>query len=66
MRGLYSKLSITLVLAFIVVACSLLLFTQHLTSNYQLEVEQKLHSNLAAHIVKDNSLFKNGKIDQAE
>ncbi|NRB37433.1 MAG: HAMP domain-containing histidine kinase [Pseudomonadales bacterium] len=64
MRTFYSKLSLTLVLAFIVVACILLFFTQRLTTNYQNEVEQKLHVNLAEHIVNDNSLLKNGEIDQ--
>lgn len=64
MRSFYSKLSLTLVLAFIVVAGILLFFTERLTSNYQNEVEQKLHSNLATHIVKDNVLLKNGEIDE--
>ena len=63
-RSFYSKLSVTLILAFIVVACVLLFFTQRLTSNFQNEVEQKLHVNLAEHIVHDNQLLNNGEIDK--
>jgi signal transduction histidine kinase len=59
----YSKLSIGLVLSFIFMGIILLVLAQYLTQSYQNEVEQKLHHQLAAHVVHDNKLLKNGEID---
>jgi signal transduction histidine kinase len=59
----YSKLSLGLVFSFIVMGIILLVLAQYLTRSYQNEVEQKLHHQLAAHVVHDNKLLKNGEID---
>lgn len=60
----YSKLSLGLLMSFLFIGVLLLLLAQHLTKRYQNEVEQKLHKNLAYHVVKDNDLLKNGEIDK--
>lgn len=59
----YSKLSLGLVISFIVMGIILLVLAQYLTRSYQNEVEQKLHYQLAEHVVHDNELLKNGEID---
>jgi len=41
----------------------MLVLAQQLSQSYQSEVEQKLHSQLAEHVVHDNVLLKNGAID---
>jgi signal transduction histidine kinase len=61
----YSKLSLGLVFSFIFMGIILLVLAQYLTRSYQNEVEQKLHQQLAAHVVHDNKLLKNGEIDHA-
>jgi signal transduction histidine kinase len=43
----------------------LLILAQYLTRSYQNEVEQKLHYQLAEHVVHDNKLLQNGEIDHA-
>mgnify|MGYP000019848240 FL=1 len=64
-KSFYSKLVLGLLLSFSIIALMLTLLVQQLTKNYQSEVEQKLHLELAEHIVHDDSLLKDGKIDQA-
>lgn len=59
----YSKLSLGLVISFIVMGIILLVLAQYLTRSYQNEIEQKLHYQLAEHVVHDNELLKNGEID---
>ena len=59
----YSKLSLGLVFSFIFMGIVLLVLAQYLTRSYQNEVEQKLHYQLAEHVVHDNKLLKNGEID---
>ena len=59
----YSKLSLGLVFSFITMGIILLVLAQYLTRSYQNEVEQKLHHQLAEHVVHDNKLLKNGEID---
>ncbi len=59
----YSKLSLGLLFSFVFIGLLLLVLAQHLTQSYQSEVEQKLHSQLAQHVVHDNALLKNGAID---
>ncbi len=61
----YSKLSLGLVLSFIFMGIILLILAQYLTRSYQNEVEQKLHYQLAEHVVHDNKLLQNGEIDHA-
>ena len=64
LNSFYTKLSLLLILFFILVVVSFFILTQKLTYDYRNEVEQKLHTDLAAHIVHDNQLLKNGEIDQ--
>ncbi|PCI45316.1 MAG: two-component sensor histidine kinase [Moraxellaceae bacterium] len=59
-----TKLSLLLIAFFILVASTFFIMTQNLTQEYRNEVEQKLHLQLAAHIVEGNQLLKNGAIDQ--
>jgi len=61
----YSKLSLGLIFSFIFMGIILLVLAQYLTRSYQNEVEQKLHHQLAEHVVHDNKLLKNGEIDHA-
>ncbi|MCP5208151.1 MAG: HAMP domain-containing histidine kinase [Hahellaceae bacterium] len=62
-RSFYSKLALVLLASFIFVGIFLMVLVEHLTISYQNEVEQKLHHQLAAHVVKDHQLLKDGKID---
>ena len=61
----YSKLSLGLVFSFIFMGVILLVLAQYLTRSYQNEVEQKLHYQLAEHVVQDNKLLTNGEIDHS-
>jgi len=61
----YSKLVLGLLVSFSLIALLLTALVQQLTSNYQSEVEQKLHLELAEHIVHDDKLLKSGKVDRA-
>ncbi|MFT5716200.1 MAG: signal transduction histidine kinase [Oleiphilaceae bacterium] len=60
----YSKLVLGLLVSFSLIALLLTALVQQLTSNYQSEVEQKLHLELAEHIVHDDKLLKKGKVDR--
>ncbi len=59
----YGKLSLLLLACFIVIGVVLTILAKQLTQTYQSEVEQKLHLKLAEHIVHDNQLFRDDKID---
>jgi len=59
----YSKLVLGLLVSFSLIALLLTALVHQLTSNYQSEVEQKLHLELAEHIVHDDKLLKNGEVD---
>ena len=61
-RSFYTRLSIAILSSFIVIGAVMLLVAEDLAKNYQQEVEQKLHINLAQHLVEEN-LFKNGEVD---
>jgi signal transduction histidine kinase len=60
----YSKLVIGLLVSFSLIALILTALVEQLTSNYQSEVEQKLHLELAEHIVHDDKLLKIGQVDR--
>ena len=60
-----AKLSLLLIAFFVLVASTFFIMTQNLTQEYRNEVEQKLHTQLAVHIVEGNQLLKDGAIDQA-
>ncbi|MCL6416569.1 HAMP domain-containing histidine kinase [Aestuariirhabdus sp. Z084] len=60
----YSKLSLALLVSFLLLVVLLMALAQQLTRTYQDEVEQRLHRDLARHIVQDNPLIRGGEIDQ--
>ena len=60
----YSKLAVALVFSFLLIGLLLILFVQQLSDNYQSEIEQKLHLNLAKQLVYDNQQLQSGHIDQ--
>lgn len=62
--SLYGKLSLGLLISFILIGLLLLVLAQHLTKRYQNEVEQKMHKDLAYQVIKDNNLLKDGDIDK--
>ncbi len=64
-NSFYSKLVLGLLVSFLLIGLLLMFLVQQLTARYQNEVEQKLHLELAAHVVGDDSLLKDGEIDQA-
>lgn len=64
LNSFYSKLAVGLLASFLLIGLLLMFLVQQLTVRYQSEVEQKLHLELAAHVVHDNSLLKDGEIDQ--
>lgn len=59
----YSKLVMALLASFIVVSLFMMYLMNELTDSYQNEVEQKLHKQLALHMVKDHQLLKGGELD---
>ena len=63
-NSFYSKLVLGLLGSFLLIGLLLMFLVQQLTIRYQNEVEQKLHLELAAHVVGDDSLLKDGEIDQ--
>ena len=52
-----------LLASFIVVSLFMMYLMNELTDSYQNEVEQKLHKQLALHMVKDHQLLKDGELD---
>ncbi|WP_250656251.1 sensor histidine kinase [Alkalimarinus coralli] len=63
-NSFYSKLVLGLLGSFLLIGVLLMALVEQLTIRYQNEVEQKLHLELAAHVVGDDSLLKDGEIDQ--
>jgi len=63
-RTLYSKLAITLFIILCVIGVILLQLLHYSSGLYQAEVAQKLNVELANHIVADNKLIKNNKINK--
>ncbi|MFV1872936.1 MAG: sensor histidine kinase [Oleiphilus sp.] len=59
----YSKLVFALMASFILVSLFMMYLMNQLTHSYQNEVEQKLHRQLAQHMVKDHQLLKQGELD---
>ena len=64
MTRLYRKLSIALFGLFLVVGGLTLAVTLVTSYLYQLEVQQRIHQDLAANIVKEKLLIVDGEIDQ--
>ncbi len=63
LNSFYSKLVMALLASFIVVSLFMMFLMSELTDSYQNEVEQKLHKQLAQHMVKDHQLLKDGELD---
>ncbi len=61
----YSKLVFALIASFLLVSLLMMYLMNQLTASYQNEVEQKLHKQLAQHMVKDHQLLKQGELDHA-
>jgi len=64
-RSFYGKLALALLASFSVVGLLLLMLVERLTLSYENEVEQKLHQDLAYHIIKDHGLLRNGELDHS-
>ncbi|MEM9103493.1 MAG: HAMP domain-containing sensor histidine kinase [Pseudomonadota bacterium] len=56
----------TIIVAFSLLGLLFILLTQHFTEQYQYEVEQKLHVNLAQHLVNDDPALKAGIIQKEQ
>ncbi|WP_299075385.1 HAMP domain-containing sensor histidine kinase [uncultured Paraglaciecola sp.] len=59
----YQRLALSLVVVFMLVLAVFFWATGELQSQTKLEAEQKLHLNLATHLVDDNPLLKEGVYD---
>lgn len=64
LSSFYSKLVFSVLLCFVLIGALLLVLAHHVSGRYQLEVEQKLHQQLAEHLVHDSALFKQGGLNQ--
>jgi signal transduction histidine kinase len=62
-RTLYSKLAITLFIILLIIGVILMQLMHYSSGLYQAEVAQKLNVELADHIVSENKLIKNNKIN---
>ena len=63
LNSFFSKLVMTLLASFVIVSLFMMYLMNELTDSYQNEVEQKLHKQLALHMVKDHQLLKDGELD---
>jgi len=63
LRSLAGRLGVTLALVFVVFAALCLALLLRSSRNYEKEVSQLMHKDLAAHIVEHYLLFKDGKPD---
>lgn len=64
-RSFYSKLALSVLASFLLIAILQLFLVQHTSSQHQQEIEQKLHLQLAEHLVHDNQLFTEGELNKA-
>ncbi|GGA70452.1 hypothetical protein GCM10011369_10190 [Neiella marina] len=64
LSSFYSKLAIAVLICFVVIGALLLLLAHNVSGRYQQEVEQKLHAQLAEHLVHDTELFVQGDLNQ--
>jgi len=63
-KSLYSKLAAVLTVLFLLVGLSFIVVTLFSTEMYQQEVNQKLNSQLADHIVKEKLLMNNQEVNE--
>jgi len=64
-KTLLSRLALTLFVLLVIVGLLLVQMIQHSSVQYQQEVAQKLNVDLAAHIVEEQPLIREGKINTA-
>lgn len=63
-RSLYGRLALTLFALLTVVALAMLAVTHFYSGRYQQEAAQKLNRDLAAHIMSEQRLLRDGQIDR--
>ena len=63
-RSLYSKLAAVLTGLFCLVGLAIVVVTMFSTDMYQQEVNQRLNSKLADHIVAERLLMQNNRVNQ--
>ena len=63
--SLYQRLTLSLVLVFVLMCSIVVWFSGQLQKQTQLESEQRLHLGLAGHLVSDNPLLAQGAYDYA-
>lgn len=62
-NSFYRKLALALLLCFFVTGIVLIILVERLSRNYQDEVEQKLHQDLAEHVIQENNALQQGRIN---
>jgi len=62
-RSLYGRLALALAVLFTVVALGMVAVAHHFSGLYQQEATQRLHADLAGHIVAEKLLMRNGRVD---
>ena len=63
-KNLYTRLSAVLLGLFLLVGVLYIVLTVYTTRLYLQEVNQKLNRILAQHLVSENILLKNGRVDE--
>lgn len=64
-RSLYGRLALTLFILLAIVALVMLAVTHYFSGRYQQEAVQKLNRDLAAHILSEQRLMRDGQADRA-
>ena len=64
-RSLYSKLAVTLFVLLLLVGLILMQLLRQSSEMYQQEVAQRLNAELARHMVAEQTLLDNGRVNQA-
>jgi signal transduction histidine kinase len=64
-KSLFAKLTLTLLLLFILLSALTISVTFFATDYYQQEVMQKLNGQIASHIVKESDILQDGKINHS-
>jgi len=62
-KSLFAKLTLTLLLLFILLSVLTISVTFFATDYYQQEVMQKLNGQIASHIVKESDILQDGQIN---
>ncbi|XQW86515.1 sensor histidine kinase [Thalassotalea piscium] len=61
--SLYQRLSLSLLVVFVLIISFIIFWSLHLTKNTRYESEQQLHLSLAANLARDNPLLQEGVYD---